>query len=50
MLGDREDVLVAAAAHVHDQEVIGRNFYNLIRWQSYKYVARHSLAFFTNDY
>ncbi len=43
-------VAISVFTALLNQQVIGRNFYNLIRWQSYKYVARQSLAFFTNEF
>lgn len=43
-------VLITVFSALLNQQVIGRNFYNLIRWQSYKYVARQSVAFFTNEF
>ena len=33
-----------------EEQTIGLGFYNLVRWQSYAYVARQSLSFFQNDF
>lgn len=42
--------LVTAIGGLVDEQVIARGFYNLIRWQSYLYVARQSLSFFNDEY
>src|SRR3546814_20662408 len=33
-----------------DQQIITPGFYNLVRWQSYLHVSRHSLSFFQNEF
>jgi len=48
ILGGRFAIAVGTA--LLEQQTIGRNFYNLIRWQSYKYVARQSMSFFSDEY
>jgi ATP-binding cassette, subfamily B, multidrug efflux pump len=42
--------LVTLATALVDQQIITPGFYNLVRWQSYRHVARQSLAFFQNDF
>lgn len=42
--------IVAVMSGLVDEQVIARGFYNLIRWQSYLYVARQSLSFFNDQY
>lgn len=42
-------IVMVIAEGLLNEQVIDRGFFNLIRWQSYLYVARQSLAFFTNQ-
>ncbi len=42
--------LVALCTALVDQQIITPGFYNLVRWQSYRHVARQSLSFFQNDF
>ncbi|MFB2552106.1 ABC transporter ATP-binding protein [Ensifer soli] len=42
--------LVALLTALIDQQIITPGFYNLVRWQSYRHVARQSLSFFQNDF
>lgn len=41
---------VAMVNALVDQQIITPGFYNLVRWQSYQYVARQSVSFFQNDF
>jgi ATP-binding cassette, subfamily B, multidrug efflux pump len=42
--------LVTAANTLLEEQVMGPNFYNLIRWQSNTYVLRQSYGFFQSDF
>jgi ATP-binding cassette subfamily B multidrug efflux pump len=42
-------VVVSASALVEEQ-TIAPGFFNLVRWQAYRHVARQSYAFFQNDF
>lgn len=42
--------LVTMVTALVDQQIITPGFYNLVRWQSYRHVARQSLSFFQNDF
>lgn len=42
--------LITTGSALVDEQVINRSFYNLVRWQSYLYVARQSVSFFSNEF
>lgn len=42
--------VITAVSALVDEQVINRSFYNLVRWQSYLYVARQSMSFFSNEF
>jgi ATP-binding cassette subfamily B multidrug efflux pump len=42
--------IVTWASAAVEEQTVGLGFYNLVRWQSYAYVARQSLSFFQNDF
>lgn len=42
-------VVLLSASMLIEEQTITPGFQNLVRWQSYRYVARQSLSFFQND-
>ena len=43
-------VLVQVISSLIEHQMIVPGFFNLVRWQSHRYVARQSMAFFQNDF